>query len=70
MSSWRENAAHWLRRMGNRIAPDEAHEIELRDANGDELLNVMFSGGFCLSHPPEDSGLKVYCRHGDELDEL
>lgn len=67
--SLRERLAHFLRRTGNRICPDEDHELAVRQ-DGEEIFSVGFTGSFGASWLSALTGLTVWCRHENEWLEL
>lgn len=51
--TWRDRVASWFHRIGYRIAPGEARDVLLRDADGVEIFSISVDGGFVASGPRE-----------------
>lgn len=66
--TWREHVAHWIHQLAYQFAPDEGHEILVRDNEGIELFSVAFTGGFVASHPPKP--YTIHCRHYANDDDI
>lgn len=66
--TWHEHVACWLHRLAYRFAPEEDHDVLVRDSDGVELFSVGFTGGFVASHPPEP--YTIHCRHYADDDDV
>ena len=66
----RQHIACWIHQLAFLFAAPEHHELIVHDPDGAEFFSVAFEGGFVASHPPVDSGYKLFCLHGDDLQEM
>ena len=49
--TWRDTVAGWLHRLAYKFSPGEMQDVLLRDADGVEIFNIGFEGGFVGTGP-------------------
>lgn len=65
--TWRQKVAAWIHRLAYRFDQPYPQDILIRDADGREIFNVAFEGGFVATGPvaPFTAHSRVYADDED-----